>query len=189
MNDDEFLNFKQALKNFSEYREPTQDKITSASSDLDFINLSGITSIDSLTTSQITALDLSSLCDANTISLTSLSPNAYATHSTINLGGVGGGGGGSGAIYTTGAIPGGWSNSGKVKIDAEDIEVNGKSLMKCLDRIEQQLGILDTDDTLETEWQELRTLGEQYRALQQKIKDKQKTFDILKKLPEPTLPK
>jgi hypothetical protein len=61
--------------------------------------------------------------------------------------------------------------------------------MKCLDRIEQQLGILDTDDTLENEWQELRTLGEQYRALQQKIKDKQKTFDILKTLPEPTLPK
>jgi|688.fasta_scaffold11923_13 hypothetical protein len=185
MSDDEFQTFKQALKDFSESSDPEQDKITSASSDLDFFNLSGITSIGALTTQQITALDLSSLCDANTISLTSLSPNAYATGSTINLGG----GGGAGAIYTTGAIPGGWNNSGKVKIDAEDIEVNGKSLMKCLDRIEQQLGILDTDDTLENEWQELRTLGEQYRALQQKIKDKQKTFDILKTLPEPTLPK
>jgi hypothetical protein len=38
---------------------------------------------------------------------------------------------------------------------------------------------------LETEWAELRELGEQYRKLEQHLRDKQSTFDRLKAMPVP----
>jgi hypothetical protein len=38
---------------------------------------------------------------------------------------------------------------------------------------------------LEEEWEELKSLGEQYRQLEQHIKDKQATWDRLKAMPPP----
>ena len=79
--------------------------------------------------------------------------------------------------------------STKIKLDGEgaDIEVNGKSLMDMIGKIEQRLNILTPDDKLEAEWEELRELGEQYRKLEQHIKDKQATWDRLKAMPPPVI--
>lgn len=72
--------------------------------------------------------------------------------------------------------------SPKLKLDGEgaDIEVNGVSLIGMLDKIQERLNILTPDPKLEAEWEELRALGEQYRRLEQHIKDKQATWNRLK---------
>jgi hypothetical protein len=72
--------------------------------------------------------------------------------------------------------------SPKIRLDGEgaDIEVNGRSLMDMIERIEQRLNILTPNTELEAEWAELKTLGEQYRKLEKHIKDKQATWDRLK---------
>jgi hypothetical protein len=54
-----------------------------------------------------------------------------------------------------------------------------------MERVEERLNILHPNEKLETEWEELRALGEQYRQLEQHIKDKQATWDRLKAMPPP----
>jgi len=78
---------------------------------------------------------------------------------------------------------------GKIKLQGKnaDVEVNGVSLMGMLGRIEQRLNLLTPNTELEAEWQELRTLGEQYRQLEQQIQDKQATWKRLTAVPEPVV--
>ena len=98
-------------------------------------------------------------------------------------------------MSTTGdANVGTWSNwnnhaSGKIKLDGPnaDIEINGSSLVDMLRNIEQRLNILKPNEKLESEWEELRALGEQYRALEKHIKEKQATWDKLKAMPPPEI--
>ena len=77
--------------------------------------------------------------------------------------------------------------SPKIKLDGEgaDIEVNGWSLMDAIQKIEERLNILHPNEKLEEEWEELKVLGDQYRKLEQHIKDKQATWDKLKAMPPP----
>ena len=77
----------------------------------------------------------------------------------------------------------------KIRLDGEgaDIEVNGWSLVDAIKKIEERLNILHPNTELETEWAELRALGEQYRKLEQHIKDKQATWDRLKAMPPPVV--
>ena len=81
------------------------------------------------------------------------------------------------------------NTSSKIKLDGEgaDIEVNGWSLIDAIQKIEQRLNILHPNTELETEWEELRALGEQYRKLEQHIKDKQATWDRLTAMPPPVI--
>lgn len=100
-------------------------------------------------------------------------------------------------IYTTGtgATTAPWATfnpngtSTKITLSGEnaDIEVNGWSLVSAVKRIEERLGLFQPNPKLESEWEELRALGEQYRQLEQHIKDKQATFDRLKAMPAPDL--
>lgn len=85
-----------------------------------------------------------------------------------------------------------WFNTNaapKIKLDGEgaDIEVNGVSLIDMIHRMEERLNILTPNEKLEAEWEELRVLGEQYRKLEQHIKDKQATWDKLKAMPPPNI--
>ena len=84
-----------------------------------------------------------------------------------------------------------WSNSAssKIKLDGPDadIELNGVSLVDMLRNIEQRLNILKPNEKLESEWEELKALGDQYRALEQHILDKQATWDRLKAMPPPEI--
>ena len=81
-----------------------------------------------------------------------------------------------------------WYNqttSSKIRLDGADadIEVNGVSLLKTMQEIANRLNIMHVNPELETEWKELRELGEQYRKLEQHILDKQATFDSIKAMP------
>ena len=89
----------------------------------------------------------------------------------------------------TGTISSPWTSSPKLQLNGEgaDIEVNGWSLVESIKKIEQRLNILHPNEKLETEWEELRALGEQYRKLEQHIKDKQATWDRLKAMPPPVI--
>ena len=84
-----------------------------------------------------------------------------------------------------------WANSisPKIRLDGPeaDIEINGESMIGMLRAIEQRLNILCPNETLESEWAELKALGEQYRALEQHILAKQATWDRLTAMPPPKI--
>ena len=66
-----------------------------------------------------------------------------------------------------------------MKADA-DLVIGGKSIKKMLEAIEVKLAILEPNLKLESEWEELKRLGNEYRALEKEIQEKMKTWDILK---------
>ena len=127
------------------------------------------------------SIDLSSVY--SNVSLTS----PYTVSSGINL---------PNAVYTTtGTTSAPWAtfnpNTTSSKLTLEgadaDIEINGVSLWKTMQEIANRLNIMHTNPKLETEWAELRELGEQYRKLEQHILDKQATFDRIRAMPAPDL--
>ena len=79
------------------------------------------------------------------------------------------------------------NQSGKVVIqgDNADLVIGEKSMKDWMERVEERLNILTPNTKLEEEWEELKSLGEQYRKLEQHIKDKQATWDRLKAMPPP----
>jgi hypothetical protein len=78
-----------------------------------------------------------------------------------------------------------WVNgiSSKIQLDGPeaDIEINGESLISMLRNIEQRLNILKPNPELESEWTELKALGDAYRALEAKIQAKMKTWEAIAK--------
>jgi len=78
-----------------------------------------------------------------------------------------------------------WINktSSKIRLDGPeaDIEINGESLIDMLKAIEQRLNILKPNEELESEWEELKALGDQYRKLEAQIQDKMKTWNAISK--------
>lgn len=98
------------------------------------------------------------------------------------------------AIYTTGTTATApWMThnptGAKIQLNGEnaDVEVNGWSLVAAVKRIEERLGLFQLNPELEKEWEDLQALGEQYRKLEQHIRDKQATFDRIKAMPAPDL--
>jgi len=72
-----------------------------------------------------------------------------------------------------------------LKGDNADIRVNGRSLMDAIDALEQRLNILVPNPELEAEWDELRELGERYRELEKKCREKGDMWNKLKSMPAP----
>ena len=100
----------------------------------------------------------------------------------------------AGHVWTTGTTspytvnsPYTMNQSGKVVIqgDNADLVIGEKSMKDWMERVEERLNILTPNTKLEEEWEELKSLGEQYRKLEQHIKDKQATWDRLKAMPPP----
>jgi len=79
--------------------------------------------------------------------------------------------------------------SGQIDIRGEkaDIRINGKSMNKWMEQVEQRLNILTPNPELEKEWDDLRRLGERYRKLEKKCQEKARMWEALKKLPKPKL--
>ena len=77
----------------------------------------------------------------------------------------------------------------KIRLEGADadIEINGVSLWATMQEISNRLNIMHTNPELETEWKELRALGEQYRKLEQHILDKQATWDRIRAMPAPEI--
>jgi hypothetical protein len=77
----------------------------------------------------------------------------------------------------------------KIQLDGEnaDITVNGWSLVDAIKRIEERLNLLQPNPELEAEWEQLRQLGDQYRALEAKLKEQTEMWAKLKSMPPPPL--
>jgi hypothetical protein len=111
----------------------------------------------------------------------------------INAGAVGSSGSHNSGVYTINGAGSPWTTqsptSTKIQLDGEnaDITVNGWSLVAAVKRIEDRLGLYQPNPELESEWEDLQALGEQYRKLEQHIRDKQATWDRLKAMPPPAI--
>ena len=77
--------------------------------------------------------------------------------------------------------------TGRMSLQGEnaDLDINGKSLKDWMDKVEERLNILTPNPELEKEWDELRRLGERYRKLEKKCKEKAEVWKKLKAMPKP----
>ena len=73
------------------------------------------------------------------------------------------------------------SASGTIELhgDDADIVINGTSLSKTLQSLNDRLAILQVNPELEAEFDELHALAEQYRALEKKLLEKKAVWDAL----------
>ena len=102
--------------------------------------------------------------------------------------------GGTGYTYTTnttspflatGSNPAmGVNQSGSIDIQGQnaDIKINGKSMKTWMEQVEQRLNMLTPNPELEADWDDLRRLGQRYRALEKKCKEKAQMWAALKKV-------
>jgi hypothetical protein len=141
----------------------------------------------SLTEDQMT-FSLSSGMSDDTITLSGPTGYDYTLGSNVSITGIGVPWTSSGAGVNYNPT---WSNgiSPKIRLDGPeaDIEINGESMIGMLRAIERRLNILCPNESLESEWEDLRALGNQYRALEQHILAKQATWDKLKAMPLPEI--
>ena len=81
------------------------------------------------------------------------------------------------------------NQSGKLSLQGTnaDIDINGKSLMKTLEALEDRLNIMVPNPELEKEWDDLKKLGDRYRKLEAKCKEKAKMWNKLKSMPKPNI--
>jgi len=158
------------------------------------------------------SINLEDLEDTLILSSVSAPSSSYGGTDTITLGGTSATGGvtltspytfttgpgisGAGFCnnsYTISSVGSPWTvqstASAKIQLDGEDadVEINGWSLVAAVKRIEQRLSLFQPNPELEQDWEKLRTLGEQYRKLEQHIQDKQATWDRIKAMPPPII--
>ena len=87
--------------------------------------------------------------------------------------------GGTGSSPTMAINP---SASIEIKGEDADIKINGKSMVTWMEAVEERLNILTPNPELEKDWDDLRRLGQRYRALEKKCKEKAKMWEALKKV-------
>ena len=128
--------------------------------------------------------------EANSIPNVTISTSAISGGYTI-------GNGGTGHVWTTNTTGAGtyrlndpaavFSANGRMELkgDGADIDINGKSLKNWMEKVEERLNILTPNPELEKEWDELRRLGERYRKLEKKCKEKAEVWNKLKSMPKP----
>lgn len=137
-------------------------------------------SISGAAGSDINWASMSSISDSLSVDLSTAASNViWSTGSSWN-----------GTYSTTGTAgisgnPMTVNQGGKIDITGEgaDITMNGKSLKNWMERVEERLNILTVNAELEAEWDELRELGERYRELEQKCKEKGEMWKKLKQMP------
>lgn len=147
--------------------------------------------IKPLTTEQLsglTTVDLSAIKPSSTLSITGGGTGASGQYMVSN--GAGGYTWHTPNLWTTtsavgATIAGGKGGQLQLKGEDADIVVNGKSMMRLLERIEDRLSLLEPNPELEKEWDDLRKLGERYRRLEKKCKEKAETWNKLKAMAPP----
>ena len=74
--------------------------------------------------------------------------------------------------------------SGKLEINGDnaDVVINGVSLMEIL---RDRLNVMIPNPEMEKEWDQLKELGDQYRALEAKLKEQAEMWRKLKEMPPP----
>jgi hypothetical protein len=97
--------------------------------------------------------------------------------------------------YTFSSATPNWSIRDESKISSTidlkgenaDIKINGVSLVDTLKNIQDRLNILRPNPELETEWDQLRELGAQYRDLEKKLQEQSDMWAKLKAMPPPVI--
>ena len=148
--------------NLNEYTDPTTDSSYGAIPPL----------VQAHTIPNVTiSTNTNTISGGYTIGATGTSPNTVWT-------------GGSYRISDPAAVI---TASGKMALkgDGADIDINGKSLKDWMEKVEERLNILTPNPELEKEWDELRRLGERYRKLEKKCKEKAEVWNKLKSMPKP----
>ena len=136
------------------------------------------------------------LVQAHTIPNVTISTSAISGGYTIGNGGTGTSpntvwttnttGAGSYRINDPAAVLGAGGRM-ELKGDSADLTINGKSLKNWMEKVEERLNILTPNPELEKEWDELRRLGERYRKLEKKCKEKAEVWNKLKSMPKPEI--
>jgi len=85
--------------------------------------------------------------------------------------------------YTSSPITSTPSGTLELQGEGADVRINGVSLTGVLKNIEERLNILRPNAELETEWHQLKELGDQYRQLEAELKEKSKMWEKLKAMP------
>ena len=126
------------------------------------------------------------LNDTITIDMSSINPtwvtggsNAY-TYTTTGTG--------TNYAWNTTSTTTSIENTLQVKGDSEfdgDITVRGRSLTDFMDSVEQRLNILRPNSALESEWDQLREMGEQYRELERQLTEKAQMWAVLQRTQPP----
>jgi hypothetical protein len=112
---------------------------------------------------------------------------------TISISGVSGANVGySNTMWTTGlsgTSAADLNQSGMLSLSGAnaDVNINGKSLMKTIEALEERLNMLVPNPELEKEWDDLKKLGDRYRKLEAKCKEKANMWNKLKSMPKPNI--
>jgi hypothetical protein len=83
---------------------------------------------------------------------------------------------------STGATANGQSGTIQIQGEDADIKINDKSMVTWMEKVEERLNILTPNPELEKDWDDLRRLGQRYRALERKCKEKAQMWAALKKV-------
>ena len=135
--------------------------------------------------------------EANTVPTITVSDNTGFGGYSIGNGGTGTG---SNTIWSTSTTAAGSfqigpsysavgsqiDQSGRMSLCGEnaDLEINGKSMKSWMEKVEERLNILTPNPELEKDWDDLRRLGERYRKLEKKCREKALMWETLKKMPK-----
>ena len=77
------------------------------------------------------------------------------------------------------------NNTIHIKGENADLLINDKSLKTWMENVEERLNILTPNPEMEAEWDQLRKLGERYRKLEKKCREKSDMWNKLKAMPRP----
>lgn len=173
-----------------------QGQLMADSKDISFSNLEDTISSQDY---DYQTIDLSDLNSSITMASPTYTISGAPTISISNGGAAGSvlaGGAYSNAMWTTNTTAG-WNGtsamdlkqSGMLSLKGEnaDIEVNGKSLLKTLEALEERLNLMTPNPELEKEWDDLKKLGDRYRKLEKKCKEKAEVWNKLKSMPNPNI--
>ena len=92
-----------------------------------------------------------------------------------------------GGIYHNPAMEVNQGGQVSLKGDNADIDINGKSLVKWMQVMEERMNWMQPNVELEKEWDDLKKLGDRYRKLEQKCKEKADMWKKLKSMPKPEI--
>jgi hypothetical protein len=80
------------------------------------------------------------------------------------------------------------NNTVHIRGENADLLINDKSLKTWMEKVEERLNILTPNPEMEAEWDQLHRLGERYRKLEKKCREKADMWKKLKSMPRPDLP-
>ena len=112
----------------------------------------------------------------------------YSSANAIYVGGGAGGGTGISA-HTSWATTASTMQPSSLQVsgDAEflgNIKIKGRNLTDWLETVDSRLGILHINSELESEFDELRALGDAYREAERRFTEQKRVYDILKNTDE-----